>query len=233
MSENSEHLTIKAWAEDDRPREKLLLKGKRSLSDAELLALLIGSGSKNETAVELCKRILQSSNFNLNELAKLSVNDLMKFKGIGEAKAITIVAAMELGSRREVSETLQREKIVSSRDSYMALKSEIADLPYEEFWVLYLNRANKIVEKFPVSKGGITGTVADTRIIFKRALENLSTSIVLAHNHPSGNKNPSHEDIKLTNKIQEAARIFDITLLDHIIITDSGYYSFADSGMLK
>jgi DNA repair protein RadC len=233
MSDNNNRLTIKSWAADDRPREKLLLKGKRSLSDAELLALLIGSGNKHETAVDLCKRILQSSNNNLNELAKRSVADLMKFRGIGEAKAITIVAALELGSRREVSETLHRQQITCSRDCYMAMKSEIADLPHEEFWVLYLNRSNKILEKFPVGRGGITGTVADIRLIFKRALENLATSIVLVHNHPSGNMQPSQEDIRITKKTQEAAQLFDITLLDHLIITQSGYFSFADSGMIK
>jgi len=232
MEENATKLTIKAWAEDDRPREKLLLKGKRVLSDAELLAILIGSGSRNETAVELCKRILQSANNNLNELAKLSVADLMKFKGIGDAKAITIVAALELGSRRETTEVLQRDKITCSKDTYLLLKSEIADLPYEEFWVLYLNRANKVIEKFALSRGGVSGTVADGKIIFKRALENLSSSIILAHNHPSGQLKPSQEDIKLTKKIKDAGALIDISVLDHVIISESGYYSFADEGMM-
>jgi DNA repair protein RadC len=232
MEDNAIKLTIKAWAEDDRPREKLLLKGKRALSDAELMAILIGSGSRNETAVELCKRILQTANNNLNELAKLSVADLMKFKGIGEAKAITIVAALELGSRRETTEVLQRERITCSKDTYLILKPELASLPYEEFWVLYLNRANKVIEKFALSRGGVSGTVADGKIIFKRALENLSSSIILAHNHPSGNLNPSHEDIKLTRKIKEAGALLDIAVLDHVIISESGYYSFADEGTL-
>jgi len=232
MEESVTKLTIKAWAEDDRPREKLLLKGKRVLSDAELLAILIGSGSRNETAVELCKRILQIANNNLNELAKLSVTDLMKFKGIGEAKAITIVSALELGSRRESTEVLQLNKITCSKDTYLLLKSELAALPYEEFWVLYLNRANKVIEKFALSRGGVSGTVADGKIIFKRALENLSSSIILAHNHPSGQLKPSQEDIKLTKKIKEAGMLLDISVLDHVIISESGYYSFADEGMM-
>lgn len=232
MSDHLPKLTIKQWAEDDRPREKLLLKGKHALSDAELLALLIGSGNKEETAVELARRVLQHHHNNLNKLARLTVAELMQFKGIGEAKAIAIVAALELGSRRELTQASEQEKITSSHDCYQLFKPILASLPHEEFWVLYLNRANKIIEKCPISKGGITGTVADIRLIFKRALENYATSLILAHNHPSGNLTPSQEDIKLTHKIQDAGRMLDILLIDHIIVSENGYHSFADAGML-
>lgn len=232
MSETNYKLTIKSWAEDDRPREKLLLKGKKSLSDAELMAILIGSGSRNETAVELCKKILQNTQNNLNELARLSVTELMKYKGIGEAKAITIVAALELGSRREVSEIVKKDKIGGSIDVYQLLKPEIADLPYEEFWVIYLNQAQKIIEKMPLSKGGITGTVVDIRLIFKRAIEIYATGLVLSHNHPSGNLKPSDEDKKITKKLQQAGELMQINVIDHIIISTEGYFSFADNNML-
>lgn len=232
MSETNHKLTIKSWAEDDRPREKLLLKGKKSLSDAELMAILIGSGSRNETAVELCKKILQNTQNNLNELARLSVTELMKYKGIGEAKAITIVAALELGSRREVSEIVKKDKIGGSKDVYQLLKPEIADLPYEEFWVIYLNQAQKIIEKMPLSKGGITGTVVDIRLIFKRAIEIYATGLVLSHNHPSGNLKPSDEDKKITKKLQQAGELMQINVIDHIIISTEGYFSFADNNML-
>lgn len=232
MSDYENKLTIKHWAEDDRPREKLLLKGKKSLSDAELLAILIGSGNRSETAVELCKRILQSSQHNLNELAKLSIQDLMKFKGIGEAKAISIVAALELGNRREHTESIKREKITGSRDAYMLLKPEIADLPYEEFWIIYLNQANKIIEKFPLSRGGITGTVVDIRLIFKKAFENYATGIIMAHNHPSGNAKPSDEDKRLTTKLRQAGELMHINVIDHIIVCTESYYSFADNQAL-
>jgi DNA repair protein RadC len=232
MSEHNNKLTIKSWAEDDRPREKLLLKGKKSLSDAELLAILIGSGNRNETAVELCKRILQNTQNNLNELAKMNVSELMKYKGIGEAKAISIVAALELGSRREISEIVKRDKIGGSIDVYQLLKPEIADLPYEEFWVIYLNQAQKIIEKMPLSKGGITGTVVDIRLIFKRAIEIYATGIILSHNHPSGNLKPSEEDKKITKKLQQAGDLMQINVIDHIIISTEGYFSFADSNLL-
>jgi DNA repair protein RadC len=233
MSEEHEKLTIKSWAEDDRPREKLMLKGKGALSDAELLAILIGSGNSKETAVDLCKRILQQANNNLTSLAKHSINDLMKFKGIGEAKAISIVAALELGRRLESSSEEEREKITASKDAYRILKGNLADLPHEEFWALYLNRANKVIEKSFISRGGVSGTVADFKIIFKRGLELLASSVVLAHNHPSGNLTPSDEDRKITKKFNEAARLLDMSLTDHIIITDSGYYSFRDEGQIS
>jgi len=233
MSEEHEKLTIKSWAEGDRPREKLMLKGKGALSDAELLAILIGSGNNKETAVDLCKRILQQSNNNLNSLARKSINDLMQFKGIGEAKAISIVAALELGRRLESSSEEDREVVKSSKDAYKILKSNLADLPHEEFWVLYLNRANKVVEKRFISRGGVSGTVADFKIILKRGLELLASSIVLAHNHPSGNLTPSEEDRKLTKKFNEAVKLLDMSLLDHIIVTESGYFSFRDDGLLS
>jgi DNA repair protein RadC len=233
MSEPHEKLTIKSWAEDDRPREKLMLKGKSALSDAELLAILIGSGNSKETAVDLCKRILQQAGNNLNSLAKYSIDDLIKFKGIGEAKAISIVAALELGRRLESSSEEEREKIQGSKDAYRILKGNLADLPHEEFWALYLNRANKVIEKRFISRGGVSGTVADFKIILKRGLELLASSIVLAHNHPSGNLTPSDEDRKLTKKFNEAVKLLDMSLLDHIIITDSGYFSFRDDGLIS
>lgn len=226
------HSSIKSWALEDRPREKLLLKGKRALSDAELLAILIRSGTRNETAVELGKRILQKANNNLNELGKLTISDLLKFKGIGEAKAISIVAALELGRRRRATEAIERKQITGSRDVFELLQPKIGDLPYEEFWVLFLNRANKVMSEICVSRGGIAGTVADTKIIFKQALERLASSIIVAHNHPSGSLRPSQSDVTLTRKLQQAGKFLEINMLDHLIITDTSYYSFADEGML-
>ena len=225
-------LTIKSWAEEDRPREKLLLKGRHVLSDAELIAILIGSGTKKESAVELSKRILSEFGNNLNELAKLSVHDLMKFKGIGEAKAISIVAALELGRRRKESETSKREKITSSKDIFEIFRPVFIDLPHEEFHVLLLNRSNNIIRKEFISRGGISGTTVDQKIIFKIALEHLSSSIILCHNHPSGNLKPSDMDISLTKKLKEAGTLLDIPILDHVIITDTSYFSFADEGMM-
>ncbi|HLG35465.1 MAG TPA: DNA repair protein RadC [Bacteroidia bacterium] len=223
---------IKSWAEDDRPREKLMLKGRSALSDAELIAILIGSGNNEETAVEVARKILGDVNMNLVELGKLSVNDLMKHKGIGEAKAIAIVAAMELGNRRRESETLQREKIITSKDAFEIFSRELADKPNEEFWILMLNRANKIIGRHRVSEGGVAGTVVDAKKVFKPAVENFASSIILGHNHPSGNIQPSNEDISLTKKLAQAGSNLDVKVLDHIIITDSGYFSFADEGMM-
>lgn len=222
---------IRSWAEEDRPREKLLLKGGAALSDAELIAILIGSGVPGESAVDVAKAILKSVSNNLNELGKLSVKDLMKFKGIGEAKAITIVAALELSKRRRVSEVKEKEKIGGSKDVYEYFH-HLADLRNEEFWVMYLNRANKIISSQRISLGGITGTVADTRIIFKNALDHFACGIILCHNHPSGNLEPSEEDKNLTKKIKQAGLLLDINTLDHLIISDAGYYSFADEGLL-
>lgn len=232
MNEYSETLNIKSWAEEDRPREKLMDKGRQILSEAELIAILIGSGSKNETAVELSKRILSTVENNLNELGKLSVKELTKFKGIGEAKAISIVAAMELGRRRKDTDTIKRDKITTSNDAYLIMRSNMLDLPHEEFWLLILNRANAVIKKELISRGGVSGTVVDTKIIFKTAVEHYASSLIICHNHPSGNLKPSEADIKITKNIKEAGRIMDIPLIDHLIITDSGYYSFADEGMI-
>ena len=225
-------LTIKTWAEEDRPREKLLLKGRSALSDAELIALLIGSGNRRVSAVELSKEILASVENNLNELAKLSVQDMMKFEGIGEAKAISIAAALELGRRRREGDGVRKKKIASSRDVYEVLGPRLEDLDHEEFWIILLNRANMIIGRHEISKGGVSGTVADSKIIFKLAIENLASAIILCHNHPSGNLNPSETDIKTTEKLKKAGLIMDIPVLDHIIIADAGYCSLADEGLL-
>lgn len=230
--DQSLYLDIKKWAEEDRPREKLLLKGKSSLSDAELIAILIGSGTASLSAVDLSKQILQHTANNLNDLAKLTVKDLMKFKGIGEAKAISIVAALELGRRRKEVEHLKKPKITSSTDAYEYMKAHLLDLSHEEFWVILLNRANKVIQCKQISSGGVSGTVADPKMIFKSALEELSSSIILVHNHPSGNLKPSQADITLTKKLKEAGKVLEIPVLDHIIFTDENYYSFADENMM-
>jgi DNA repair protein RadC len=230
MDNNS--ISIKNWSEDDRPREKLMLKGKSVLSDAELIAILIGSGSKNESAVELSKKILASVANNLNELGKLNLSQLCNFKGIGEAKAVTIIAAMELARRRRSEEVIELTKITSSKIIFEIMQPIIGELPHEEFWVLYLNNANKVIAKNQLSKGGMTGTVVDVRIIFKSALESGAVGILLCHNHPSGNLKPSEADIEITKKVKTAGKSLDINVLDHIIITQNGYYSFADEGIL-
>jgi DNA repair protein RadC len=227
-----QHISIKNLAEDDRPREKLLTKGKQALSDAELIAILITSGSRNETAVQLSLRILASYSNNLNELAKLSINDLKKFKGIGEAKAITIIAALELGRRRKEVDVQKQDVVKTSKDAYAHIAPKLSDLPHEEFWILLLNRNNKIIRTELVGRGGVSGTVADVRLILKSAVEHLASSIVLSHNHPSGNLQPSKEDINLTQKVKQAATLFDIQVIDHIIVGDANYYSFADEGLL-
>ncbi|HEY1024360.1 MAG TPA: DNA repair protein RadC [Sphingobacteriaceae bacterium] len=232
MQEYEEKVTIKSWAEEDRPREKLLLQGRRTLTDAELIAILIGSGSRDETAVELSRRILMSHQNDLDKLGKLSVQDLSKFKGIGEAKAIAIIAALELGRRRKEAEIPDKIQVGNSIDVYKALLPIFADLPHEEFWILLLNRANRIISKHLISKGGQAGTVADPKIIFNTAIQHQAASIILAHNHPSGNLKPSAADISLTNKLVSAGQLLDINVLDHLIITDKGYYSFADEGMM-
>ncbi len=225
-------LGIKQWAEEDRPREKLLLKGKAALSDAELIAILLGSGTRSLSAVELAKIILNAAGNNLNGLAAMGVPELTKIKGIGEAKAIAVVSAMELGRRRKASEVLDKQRITCSRDAYECLRSEFMDLPHEEFWILLLNRANHVTKKVAVSKGGVSGTVADPKIIFKTALDGLASSVILAHNHPSGNLKPSQADIQLTKKMKEAGTLLEIPVLDHLIVANQGYYSFADEGQL-
>jgi DNA repair protein RadC len=225
-------LSIKQWSLEDRPREKLLNKGISSLSDAELIAIIIRLGTKDESAVELAKRILSSVQHNLNELGKLTVEDLQKYKGMGEAKAIGILAALELGRRRKLSESVKKEKITSSRDIYNIFHPVLADLPNEEFWIILLNRSNKIIERQKISQGGLSGTVTDVRIILKTALEKLASSVILCHNHPSGNPTPSDADISITQKVKESGKLMDISLLDHIIVTDGNYYSFADEGLI-
>lgn len=225
-------LTIKQWSLEDRPREKLLLKGKSSLSDAELIAILLGTGTTTLSAVDVGKAILHASNNDLHTLASLSLKDLTKVKGIGEAKAITIIAAMELGRRRKDLEVQEKPKITGSRDVYELLKSDLMDLPHEEFWILLLNRANRVSKKFQISQGGVAGTVADPKIIFKLALENLASGIILAHNHPSGNLTASQADINLTHKLKEGAKLLEIQVLDHVIVAGQKYFSFADEGMI-
>ncbi|MEP0984801.1 DNA repair protein RadC [Ekhidna sp.] len=225
-------LTIKRWAEEDRPREKLLLKGKAALSDAELIAILIGSGNKDQTAVELSQHILKSCGNNLANLARLSIQDLQKFKGIGEAKAITIAAALEIGRRRKETEPEQRTKITSSKDAFHLLNENMMDLNHEEFWIIFLKRNNEVIKKEMLSRGGMSGTVVDAKIIYKRALEEAASGLILAHNHPSGNLKPSQEDITLTKKLKDAGKSLDISVLDHLILTDADYFSFADQGLL-
>lgn len=232
MSDYENKMSIKSWAEADRPREKLLLKGKRNLSDSELLGIIIGSGNNKESAVDLCKRILQQCNNNLHELGALSVNDLCQYKGIGEAKAISIIAALELGLRRGDSQVSEKALIKGSKDVYRHMTPLLTALKHEEFWVLYLNKGNKVLHKNQLSSGGLSGTVVDVRILFKTALEQLASSVILVHNHPSGTLRPSSEDLKITQKIKTAGASLDIAVLDHLIFTDNGYYSFADEGVL-
>lgn len=232
MAEEEVKFSIKHWAEDDRPREKLLQKGKLSLSDAELIAILIGSGSKNESAVQLGKRILSSGKNNLNELGKFSVHQLCKFKGIGSAKAVSIIAALELGRRRRIEEALEKKKITSSASVFELMQPVIGELPHEEFWIIYLNNSNKVIEHLQLSKGGITGTLVDVRLTLKKALELGATAIILAHNHPSGTLLASAADKLLTKKLKTAAQSLDIKVLDHVIVTEKSYFSFADEGVL-
>ena len=224
--------SIKNWSEDDRPREKLLSKGRSALSDAELIAILIGSGNREESAVGLSKRILASVANNLSELGKVSIKDLIKFKGIGEAKAISIAAALELGRRRGGGEALSRKHITSSKSIFELMHPLLGDLPHEEFWVIYLNNSNKVLDKLQLSKGGMTGTLVDTRIALKRALEVGAISLALVHNHPSGTLQPSEADKQVTQKLSTASKSLDLRVIDHLIITEKGYFSFADEGVL-
>ncbi|MBL7853325.1 MAG: DNA repair protein RadC [Cyclobacteriaceae bacterium] len=228
----SRKLNIKNWSPEDRPREKLVMKGTGALSDAELIAILIGTGTTKITAVELARQVLQHVNNDLHSLARLTVKDLMKIKGIGEAKAITIVAALELGRRRKELEPEAKPKIASSKDAFELLRGDLMDLPKEEFWVLLLNRANRVITKRRISEGGVSGTVADPKIIFKLALEELASGVIVAHNHPSGNLSASQQDIDLTRKLKEGGKLLEIQLLDHIIVAGTRYYSFADNGQV-
>ena len=232
MKNNLKHLTIKSLSENDRPREKLATLGRQNLSDAELIGIILGSGNKNETAVQLAQRMLSENQNNINKLAKLSLAELKKFKGVGEAKAVNIAAAFELGRRRTEVETSQRVKITSSHVAYQILQKRLSDLPHEEFWVLILNRANQVIKEEYLSKGGISGTVVDVRLVCKSAIENNASGLVIAHNHPSGQLLPSEQDKKITKKLNEALQTFEISLLDHLIIGDQNYYSFADEGLL-
>lgn len=232
MSKHTPSFSIKNWSQDDQPREKLRDKGKAALSDAELVAILIGSGNRDESAVDLSKRILASVDNNLSELSKLSIKQLMQFKGVGEAKAISIFAALELGKRRRGEEALEKKKITSSASVFELMQPVLGDLPHEEFWIIYLNNSNKIIKKNQLSKGGITGTLVDVRLVLKEALEVGATSLVLVHNHPSGALKPSQADIKITQKLKHAAESLDIKVLDHLIITEKAYFSFADDNLL-
>ncbi|MCZ4221994.1 RadC family protein [Pedobacter rhodius] len=232
MGNYEQKIGIKLWAEEDRPREKLLLNGRRHLTDAELIAILIGSGNKNETAVGLSKRILSFYENNLIKLGKASISELSKFKGIGEAKAISIVAALELGLRRNENSDDETIRFTASSDVYKYMHRTFAHLNHEEFWILLLNRSNKIIGKYLISKGGQAGTVADPKIIFKIALENNAANIILAHNHPSGNLKPSESDNKLTRNLAASGIMLNLYVVDHLIFTDSGYYSYKDEGLL-
>ena len=232
--EYAKRLAINFWAEEDRPREKMLAQGRRALSDAELIAILIGSGSKNESAVELSRRILAESNNDLNKLATFSIKDLTngRFKGIGEAKAISIIAALELGRRRKETTTQERPQITSSKDAFQLMAPFYSDLNHEEFWIILLNTANRVIGKHKLSKGGRAGTVVDVKILFEEVLSYKATSVILTHNHPSGNLKPSDQDRVLTKRISEAGKLLDIKILDHLIFSDTSYYSFSDEGEL-
>ncbi|SHN07367.1 RadC family protein [Flavobacterium xinjiangense] len=230
MAENS-FFPITNWSEDDKPREKLMLKGKSALSDAELIAILIGSGSRNESAVDLSKRILGSVSNNLNALGKLSISQLTNFKGIGEAKAISIIAALELGRRRRSEDAVALTKITSSKTIFEIMQPIIGELPHEEFWIVYLNNSNKVISKSQLSKGGITGTLVDVRLVFKMALEMGATGLILCHNHPSGTLIPSDADKQITKKLKIAGDSLEIKVLDHLIVTEANYFSFVDEGI--
>ena len=233
MEENKQLGTIKLWAEDDRPREKLMLKGRNALSDAELLAILLGTGTKGETALDLAKRILHHADQNLHELSRISAAELVNsFKGMGPAKAITLVAALELGNRKRNAEAVTRKRVSCSKDAYEYLKGRMGDPVYEEFWILILNRANIIRTCLLVSEGGFSGTVADPKKIFLKALENKGSAVILAHNHPSGITKPSSFDLDLTKKMCHAGTLLDMPVIDHLIIGEENYFSFADEGLI-
>jgi DNA repair protein RadC len=225
------NLSIRNWAVEDRPREKMMTKGIQSLSDSELIALLIGSGTKKVSAVELARQILNKAGNNLDKLGKFTPSDLKKIRGIGQARATSIIAALELGRRRKMSESPESAKITGSADVFSLMHAALSDISHEEFWVLYLNRSNRVIECRRISQGGITGTVTDIRMILKMALENLATSLILCHNHPSGNLQPSEADINITRKLKESALLMDITMLDHIIVAGKRYFSFADENL--
>lgn len=232
MEEDFKRITIKTLAEDDRPREKLANQGRSHLSDAELLAIILGSGNRNETAVQLAQRMLSDHGNNINQLAKLGLSELKKYNGIGEAKAVNIAASFELGRRRKDQEKDEKVKVTSSSIAYEVVNKRLWDLPHEEFWILLLNRANQVIREECISKGGVSGTVVDIRIVCKSAIENYASGIILAHNHPSGQIQPSMEDKNITKKLRDALGYFDIKLLDHIIVGDGKFFSFNDEGIL-
>ena len=225
-------MSIKFLAEDDRPREKFLLKGKSALSDSELLAIILGSGNNEDSAVELARKILSSVDYNWQKLSKLSIKDLMKFKGIGEAKAISVAAALEIGRRKAAQEIPEKEKVTSVNDLYKIFSQYLSDLQTEEFWAIFLNQKNHVIYKTQISKGGISGTLVDVRVIFRIAIEHFATSVVVAHNHPTGNLTPSQPDISITRRIKEAGYLLDIKLLDHLIIGENSFFSFSEQGLL-
>jgi DNA repair protein RadC len=225
-------IKISEWAPEDRPREKLILKGISALSNAELIAILIGSGIKDKSAVDLGRELLNIADNNLNNLGKLDISDLRKVNGIGKARAITIAAALELGRRRKISDIGENPQIKCSSDVFNILQPAMEDIAHEEFWILFLNRSNRVINRLKISQGGVSGTVTDVRIIMKKAIENLASGIIVCHNHPSGNLTPSESDTKITQKIREAGELIDVQLLDHLIISGKEYYSFADNGVL-
>jgi DNA repair protein RadC len=231
VAEYDSKIGIKSWAEEDRPREKLGAQGRRALTDAELIAILIGSGSRNETAVELSKRILHHYDNDLNKLGKASISELSNFKGIGEAKAISIIAALEIGRRRNDAEIKTPEFIKGAKDAYGYIKRHLIDLSHEEFWIILTARSQKIITKELISRGGLSNTVIDPKIIFGLALQHQASHIILVHNHPSGNLKPSHNDVVLTKNLVAAGNMLEIKIMDHLIISDDGFYSFADDGL--
>ncbi len=223
---------IKSWSETDRPREKLLTRGRESLTDAELIAILIGSGNKELTAVGLSQQILKSARNNLHELGRKELSELMFFKGIGEAKAITIAAAMEIGRRRQVIDPITKPCIDSSLDAYNVIAPFLKDINHEEFWILLMNHGGKLIKRMKVSSGGVSQTLVDPKLIFKKALDCLASKIILVHNHPSGVLKPSYQDVSVTKKLQRGGTLLDIVIDDHIIITENGYFSFSDEGLM-
>jgi DNA repair protein RadC len=232
VSKDKKYLSIKSWAEEDQPREKLLSKGKKHLSTAELMAILVRTGTKGKSALNLCQEILDDNNHNLDDIGRLEVKDLMQYKGMGEAKAIAVVAALEIGRRRQNTDVKKKPVIRSSQDAFSFIGHRLQDIPFEEFWILMLNRSGRVIEEVKISSGGVSATVVDIRIIMKKAIAALAESIILVHNHPSGNLKPSVQDKTLTRKIQDGAQLFSMKVVDHLIITDNAYFSFADEGLI-